>query len=398
MQLVLELLKKIFIALQGVYTKAETDSALAERDADIATNTESISRAELIERYRGQTYCELTIEKVDGIDVAHLPRIEATGVWYLDLDDGRGVQTMIDDNIIVDFEWGEQTTKNILIYGAVTKIYQNVATHADAPRTFRYLTSRLYVVSDILISINRICLGGVRSLYAHIVVTTNTTGSLVPAGLLGLTTEGGQNGEVNRLYVEVPHMSCNYVGNSMRIASSASVIAPNAEYFALFNVAALRNNSTFLLQENRKDFSSPSNLQILGDNLVRYINLALTTTTTRICTTNANLKSFRGTMPKLSDAPNAFVNSSLDVESIIGVLNKLPTYTDEGTHRIGFTTNKTNTGIAHTDTTETFTVTDDDGTEYSVENCPLFTNDDADSTLRKAYVIAIAKKGWEVLI
>lgn len=42
MQLVLELLKKIFVALQGVYTKEESDSALAVRDTNIATNTTNI--------------------------------------------------------------------------------------------------------------------------------------------------------------------------------------------------------------------------------------------------------------------------------------------------------------------------------------------------------------------
>lgn len=42
MQLVLELLKKIFVALQGVYTKEESDSALAVRDTNIATNTDDL--------------------------------------------------------------------------------------------------------------------------------------------------------------------------------------------------------------------------------------------------------------------------------------------------------------------------------------------------------------------
>lgn len=44
MQLILELLKKIFVALQGVYTKAETDSALATKADATALSQEATAR------------------------------------------------------------------------------------------------------------------------------------------------------------------------------------------------------------------------------------------------------------------------------------------------------------------------------------------------------------------
>lgn len=83
--------------------------------------------------------------------------------------------------------------------------------------------------------------------------------------------------------------------------------------------------------------------------------------------------------------------SSVNVAKTLNSLKSNPSVPG----RIDFTGT---TGVEYTDTTETFTVADDDGTEYSVDNCPLFTNDDAESTLRKAYVLAIAKKGWTILI
>lgn len=98
--------------------------------------------------------------------------------------------------------------------------------------------------------------------------------------------------------------------------------------------------------------------------------------------------------PNASNLDNAFNYTKMSAGNIAKTLNSLPSWSS-GTHRVGF---MGASGRAYTDTTETFTVTDEDGVEYSLDNCPLFTLDDGEQTLRKAYVLAIVKKGWEVVI
>lgn len=97
----------------------------------------------------------------------------------------------------------------------------------------------------------------------------------------------------------------------------------------------------------------------------------------------------------LSSGVDAFLNAGMDATNIAYVLDSLPTHTDGESHVITFTGCP---GAVITDTTETFTVTDEDGTEYSLDNCPTFDTDDADQTLRKAFVLATVKKGWEVQV
>lgn len=97
--------------------------------------------------------------------------------------------------------------------------------------------------------------------------------------------------------------------------------------------------------------------------------------------------------PSLSDGTNMCYRTKMSAENISKTLDSLPTWTDGATHTITFTRSP---GIASTATVETFTVTDEDGTEYSLDYCPTFDTDDEDSTLRKAFVLAVVKKGWTV--
>lgn len=378
---------------------AESESNAAQsatHAAEFATaSAQSARRAELVERYRDQTYCELTIEKVDGYNTSRLPRIEAIGLWSLDLDDGNGAQMRIDDNVQVEFEWGEQTQKTVRIYGAVTKIYFNAS---DVDGDYRYANRGIYCVSKILESTARIFVfpgGG-----GEILVDSDSysTGALV-----GFSADSFKNWTftyANRGGLVLGRKG-NFDGALSGWRTEEPVVVSNTGIAG--NIGGL--NSSMINNLSLSVDSDDVGFYFVNGNLneakFNYFNPSLVSTTRGFWTDGLRAitsLSFRGAMPKLSDAPNLFVNTALDADSIVGVLNKLPRYTDSDTHRIGFTTTTANTGIAHTDTTETFTVADDDGTEYSVDNCPLFTNDDEYSTLRKAYVLAIAKKGWEVLI
>lgn len=98
-------------------------------------------------------------------------------------------------------------------------------------------------------------------------------------------------------------------------------------------------------------------------------------------------------LPSCSNAQNAFNYTKMSTANISATLDSLPTWTDGGSHVITFTGNP---GIASTATDETFTVADEDGTEYSLANCPIFDTDDEAQTLRKAFVLAVVKKGWTV--
>lgn len=96
-----------------------------------------------------------------------------------------------------------------------------------------------------------------------------------------------------------------------------------------------------------------------------------------------------------NDARLAFYGTSMSANNIAATLNSLKTQTDGKSHLITFSKSK---GIASTSSTETFTSIDENGVSYRLENCPVFTSDDENSTLRKAYVLAVAKKGWTVEI
>ena len=162
-------------------------------------------------------------------------------------------------------------------------------------------------------------------------------------------------------------------------------------------VNSISKNIPLLVVSERSDGVLCSLANMAKQTSLKYKNVDLVSIAKSF--DSKSITDFEGYMPKLSDAPQMFVGVALSTKSVVGVLNKLPTYTDGGQHRIGFTvTGSTTAGIASEATTETFTATDESGTAYSVENCPRFVNDDADSSLRKAYVFAIAKKGWEVII
>lgn len=98
-------------------------------------------------------------------------------------------------------------------------------------------------------------------------------------------------------------------------------------------------------------------------------------------------------LPKCSSLGGAFANTAMSAENISVTLDSLPTWTDGASHVITFTGCP---GVASTATVETFTATDEDGTEYSMENCPTFDTDDENQTLRKAFVLAVVKKGWTI--
>ena len=101
-------------------------------------------------------------------------------------------------------------------------------------------------------------------------------------------------------------------------------------------------------------------------------------------------------LPACYSANGAFRDArKMSAENISVVLDSLPS-DPVGAGGTGVISFVGCSGIASTATTETFTVTDDDGTEYSLENCPIFDTDDENQTLRKAFVLAVVKKGWTI--
>ena len=83
--------------------------------------------------------------------------------------------------------------------------------------------------------------------------------------------------------------------------------------------------------------------------------------------------------------------NKFSLKQMLPTLESLPVWTDGKEHLLGI-------HCYYTATTETFTATDADGVEYSLENCPSFDEDDAEQTFRKAYVLVVAKKGWTVTL
>lgn len=429
MQLILDCFKRIFEALQGVYSRianaeeniglnaeaieqldeALSEEATAREQADIAlgerinTGVSNLSRAELIEKWRDKTYCELTITKYSNNNVARLPRIEANGMWWIDLDDGNGAQMRIDHNVQIEFEWGSQTEKKIAIYGNVTKIYNDVA---DVDGNYRYLNKHFFLVSGIIESLHRalVFAGSWQVLRLDISISSKT---------FDFKEIFGASNTVDKYsnYIQSQTYGLEYsvrlsgiekvVGGGFFAHARAIRMTVDSSCPASVNIGNSINGSVF----DKFVFSAKNENSIgggfgnfYGQKNLTYMNTALSVGTTSFSQLYG-MTDFVGTMPNLSDVPALFNKVQLNVQSIVGVLNKLPTYTDGGQHRIGFTvTGSTTAGIASEATTETFTATDETGTEYSVENCPRFINDDAESSLRKAYVLAIAKKGWEVII
>lgn len=98
-------------------------------------------------------------------------------------------------------------------------------------------------------------------------------------------------------------------------------------------------------------------------------------------------------LPSCTNAQYAFSNTAMSAENIAATLDSLPTWVDGSDHVITFTDCP---GQVSTQYLEPFTVTDTDGTEYTLENCPRFDTDDENQTLRKSFVLAILKKGWTI--
>ena len=102
-------------------------------------------------------------------------------------------------------------------------------------------------------------------------------------------------------------------------------------------------------------------------------------------------------LPKVNNAAGAFTNTKMSAENLAITFRSFPVFSAEGSSSARSTITILSTpGSAHTDTTESFTVTDDDGMEYTMDNCPVFTNDDENQTLRKEFVLITVKKGWTV--
>ena len=380
--------------------RQEADEALGER---IDSGDSKLSRAELIEKWRDKTYCELTITKYSNNNVARLPRIEANGIWWIDMDDGNGAQMRIDDNVQIEFDWGTQTEKKIVIYGNVTKIYNNIE---DVDGNYRYLNEYFFVVSGIVESLHRaLVFGGRWEAFSMDITILSKKFSMKEIFGAGPTVDKypkyTQSMTTGREYkLKISHGEENYYSGFLANAKAKTLIVDSSAV-KYFQIGGGANGSTFekLICSVYIDESVGIGFgNFYAQKNLTYMNTALSVGTASFSSLYG-MTDFVGTMPNLSDVPALFNKVPLNVPSIVGVLNKLPTYTDGGQHRIGFTvTGSTTAGIASEATTETFTATDENGTAYSVENCPRFINDDADSTLRKAYVLAIAKKGWEVII
>lgn len=390
MQLVLELLKKIFVALSGIYTKAESDAQLAVKADKEEVEAEATARQEaddtaaqeresarLREQWKSQCYAEFRFTNTSTAKTQYdLFKVTSNGAWWIDFGDGNGaqLQTELVSTPVLDF--GSDTERLVRFYGTITKIEL-----AESRTGFSgILLSKMRIDSDYLVETGNmlkfiIANGATIEIYAPN-ASGSTANGYVSSGikLLRLLSKNVkvQNGAVDT-FVESTDGNFNFL--------NSGVIS--------FDRVVFHSLATQLSM-------SVSNMVIKDDGLliIDCPNLISTNTDFRFMYKIYNSATVLIRFPSLSNAPNFFSGYSANqfsLKQMLPTLKSLPAWEDGKTHNFGI-------HCYYTETTETFTATDDDGVEYSLENCPSFDEDDAEQTFRKAYVLTIAKKGWTILL
>lgn len=327
MQLILELLKKIFIALQGVYTRQETDAALGLK-ADATALTEEAQRVDtrLAEHDAEiETLQRLTEENAKNIEAVSAGTQDATMLTAVaNVAKWQTYATAIQKDL--DAETAMQLAQE---FSRATDEYL-----ADPTKTKVWYTS-----------------------------TDTSNGTIT-------STCPYYDNQPTKPVVDFTNVTtgANVAGNpAFNRRTRVVVFLPNASETTVCFCWSAYNNYFFAPKSKRWD----------------------------LCFYYSGSYNRATDMRAAQSAKNTFLNTAMSAENISATLDSLPAWDDGASHVITFTGSP---GIASTATTETFTVTDDDGTEYSLENCPIFDTDDEAQTLRKAFVLAVKKKKWTVEI
>lgn len=373
MKLILDLFQRIFIALQGVYTKTETDSALATKADATALTEETQAREDADWRSYMLARARLT-----GV-AANVSKVqEVILLSVAEGDSGVLPARMIED-------W-----KNLYTYETWLSS-EGLSSPLDSAFWSAYFVALAKFEKN----------------------PTETTRWTV--------TKSGDTYSSNCPYFGAPQnepvidfavVSAKglYPTAVLNRAGSAIYYLPNLTEADTFNYISMGNN-TFILPNlehgqyfawGAKTYNAPLYAPRLKDGknaLLDCVAFAspVTSLSIVIADTFFNKSAVNRVfdLRSLSMGQSLFKNSKMSAENISATLDSLPNWKDGASHVITFTGCP---GAASTATTETFTVTDDDGTEYSLDNCPVFTTDDEAQTLRKSYVLAVAKKGWTVEI
>lgn len=347
MQLFLDCFKRIFEALAGIYTKAETDSALAERDSRIANAEENIG---------------LNAEAIEQLDTAlaeHDAEIDTLQKVTAGLGEGataaanvakwQTYATAIQKDL--DAETAMQLAQE---FGRATDEYL-----ADPTATKEWRTT----LKDGVYSSNS-------PHYAtpptKPVVDFNVT--TIVGEYSNQYTSGGVFSRKTNVDIFLPNVITFNYGIFRCDKFDSNIVITNATsaaYGCCYN--------PLLKKKVHAPNISVGNYMFDGDSLYDHPH----------------------DLPKLSQGQGMFRRAGMSAKNISATLNSLPVLTGSASRMITFTGCP---GIASTATTETFTITDEDGMEYSLESCPIFTTDDEAQMLRKAFVLAVKKKKWTVEI
>jgi hypothetical protein len=456
MQLVLELLKKIFVALQGVYTKQETDAALAEIDLQRVIGAQS-SRNVVMNNI-------LTIAKtpVDNVHPLLLMGDFSSRIGSVNTTTGQisgfvnetmpqGDGTFVVTNRVSGgpLELSEDgTAPNHAVSLCQLTAEAQAREQADAKHDAEIDWLKTAVDGDWkTYMLGRAAMTGIQKnidLVNRAIKESNTNSSAVlparliedwkilyvgyEAWLFSVGYKSPLNGafwisffdavekfeaapsETGELVYDVaparPIVDLTAISLTVPKTTNVDIYCPNVtaviglSYNSAFNSVfifpklnnrqysfyGLRkyNQPTWLFgiktQRSTLEFCEQYNSPVFAENIINADALV----------NNCTKFDYPLFIPKCTSANEIFRLTAVSAGNIAKTLDSLPS-TTKG--KFGL---QKCTGAAYVESTETFTVADSDGTEYSVENCPIFTTDDEAQTLRKSYVLAIAKKGWEI--
>lgn len=392
MQLILDCFKRIFEALSGVYSKAEADAALGLKADATALTEEATARKEadkqaaeeresarLREQWKSQTYAEFRFVNTSTTKTQYdLFKITANGAWWVDFGDGNGaqLQTELEATPVLDF--GSDTERLVRFYGPITEIScAESRTDDDTIRVRKCvidgeaLTKTSTLVKYITDKDTEICI------FAH-----NANISLGSRG-----ADSYQTPSIGVVDVNALGFSAGFTDmNNLRVCVQDGKVSFSA--MSVFNIYSI----AFFSPSTVLTFAV-SNLAI-RNRFVLDSFVSSTTTDLRFLFKVEPDAEVIIRLSKLSNAPNFFSGYSKNLFSLkqmLPTLESLPVWSDGKAHNFGI-------HCYYTETTDTFTATDSDGVEYSLENCPSFDEDDAEQTFRKAYVLTIAKNGWTILL
>ena len=372
------------------YTKQEIDAALAVKADKAEVEAEATAResaddkaaieresARLREQWKSQTYAEFRFVNTSTTTTQYdLFKVTANGAWWIDFGDGNDaqLQTELVSTPVLDF--GSDTERFVRFYGAITKI--ELADSRTGVGGIRM--SNIVIDSEFLSSVSNLF---------KFMIADDSIVEIVARNASGLLSDGWR----------VPTIgSARIFAENVRVQNSYKtlVFENTTGNFNIASLGTVSGQKTIFFSANTGFSAIVSNFQIPENGLliIDCPNLSSTTTDFRFIFKVHESATVLIRLPSLSNAPNFFSGYSANLFSLkqmLPTLESLPVWEDGKTHNFGI-------HCRYTETTETFTATDADGVEYSLENCPSFDEDDAEQTFRKAYVLTIAKKGWTILL